>query len=81
MDSWLVTADATRYISGATSTTTPFIQTSPTARHRLLVHHPHSPDVQLAVVNTRETKQLLRSLSSSHHYYIKAAYNKTSLAV
>jgi len=29
--------------------------------------------VLLAVVNTRETKQLLRSLSSNQYYYIKAA--------
>ena len=35
--------------------------------------------VPLAVVNTRQTKQLLRSVLSNQYYYIKAAYNKTVL--
>ena len=35
--------------------------------------------VPLAVVNTRQTKQVLRSVLSNHYHYIKAAYNKTVL--
>ena len=81
VNSWLVTANARHYISARTTTTTPSVQTSPTARHHLSVHHLHSLHVPLAVVNTHETKQLLRWLSFTQHYYIKAAYNKTTTCI
>jgi len=39
IDSSLVTAIARHYITAPTSTTTPSVQTSPRASHRLSVHH------------------------------------------
>jgi len=74
----LVTADTRHYTDAAT--TTRAVQTSPRTRNRLLVHHPRSLHVPL-LVNTRPSKQLLRSVSSKQHYYMKTMYNETPLPV
>ena len=70
-----VTADDKHYADAAM--TTPGIQTSLHTRHRLLVHRLSSLRILLLVVNTRHSKQLVRSVLSSQHYYMKPTYNET----